>query len=189
MTFSALILAGGQSRRMGRDKAFLEVDGLPLLARQIDLARRAGAVTVFISGRPDRDYGRFGVPVLHDRVANAGPLAGIAQGLAAATTPFLLVLAVDLPRMTPDFIGRMAEACTSGTGVVPQLLDQLEPAAAIYPKEARAIAETCLASGAYALRALVEALEAQGAMRRLRVDPQYADELFNWNESSTEAGQ
>src|SRR5688572_9023694 len=104
MTFNAVILAGGQSRRMGRDKAWLEVEGQPLIRRQIKLAREIGATEVFISGRPDCDYSTLGCPGLTDQFSNAGPLAGIERALDTATAPLLLVLAVDLPRLTPDVL-------------------------------------------------------------------------------------
>ncbi|HEY5345385.1 MAG TPA: NTP transferase domain-containing protein, partial [Verrucomicrobiae bacterium] len=59
MNFSAVILAGGKSSRMGRDKAFLEIGGTTLLARQIGLARELGAAEIFISGRAETDYSKF----------------------------------------------------------------------------------------------------------------------------------
>ena len=80
---------------MGCDKAFLEIDGKPLLARQIAVAREAGARDVFISGRADTDYSSFDGLVLQDQFENAGPLAGIERALNALSTPLLLVLAVD----------------------------------------------------------------------------------------------
>ena len=92
MRCSALILAGGKSRRMGRDKARLELAGRPLLARQIELARELRADKIFISGRAGADYAAFGCEVLFDFYPEAGPLAGVERGLATATAPFLLVL-------------------------------------------------------------------------------------------------
>ena len=77
MNFSAVILAGGQSRRMGRDKAWLPLDGQPLLARQIELVRELAPEELFISGRSDTDYTRLGCPVLTDEFTDAGPLAGL----------------------------------------------------------------------------------------------------------------
>jgi molybdopterin-guanine dinucleotide biosynthesis protein A len=133
MNFTAVILAGGNSSRMGRDKAFLEIGGQTLLARQLGLARAVGAAEVFISGRADTDYTRFGCRVLLDNFSNAGPLAGIASALAIATTPLLLVLAVDLPRMTADFLCGLAAHATVTTGAIPRLGGRVEPLAAFYP--------------------------------------------------------
>ena len=71
-------------------------------------SRAAGAAEVFISGRADTDYSAFGCRVLKDQFPDAGPLAGIEAALAVATNPLLLVLAVDLPEMRPDFLCRLA---------------------------------------------------------------------------------
>ena len=85
MIFSAVILAGGKSLRMGRDKAWLEIEGQTLLARQIALARETGAAEIFISGRADADYSAFGCPVLQDGFPDAVPLAGIERALDASS--------------------------------------------------------------------------------------------------------
>lgn len=136
ITFNAVILAGGNSTRMGRDKAMLEVDGQPLLARQIQRARDAGAQEIFISGRAEADYRAFGCTVLKDRIHNVGPLAGIEAALAATNAPLLLVLAVDMPRMTVDLLRRLASNCSANLGVVPRVNGAIEPLAAFYPKAA-----------------------------------------------------
>ena len=81
MIFAAVILAGGKSSRMGFDKALLEVDGVPLLARQIQIVRAAGAGEVFISGRSEAGYSAFGCAVLQDNFADSGPMAGIEAAL------------------------------------------------------------------------------------------------------------
>src|SRR5258706_11754457 len=106
MNFSAVILAGGRSSRMGRDKAWLEVGGQTLLARQIGLVREMGATEIFISGRADADYSAFRCPILQDKFLGAGPLAGIERALDAAQSPLLLVLAVDLPEMKAECLRR-----------------------------------------------------------------------------------
>lgn len=136
MNLSAVILAGGKSSRMGRDKAWLEINGQSLLARQVELARAAGATEVFISGRAETDYSQFGCRVLQDRFPTAGPLAGIESALAVTTTPLLLVLAVDMPEMSADFLRKLRAACTENSGVIPQVSGRIEPLAAFYPKAA-----------------------------------------------------
>ena len=100
MTFSAVILAGGESRRMGRDKAWVEVGGESLIARALVLVRELGLPEVFISGRAGTDYSSMRYPVLFDLEPGCGPLGGIERALQAANSPLLLVLAVDLPGMT-----------------------------------------------------------------------------------------
>lgn len=136
MNFSAVILAGGQSRRMGTDKAWLKRDGKTLLERQIELLQSLRASEVFISGRPDTDYTRFGLPVLRDLAADSGPLGGIERALEAAAQPLLLVLAVDMAEMTLETLSELTSRCGPARGVVPRVNGRVEPLAAVYPKTA-----------------------------------------------------
>ncbi|MGC3960814.1 MAG: molybdenum cofactor guanylyltransferase [Verrucomicrobiota bacterium] len=144
MNFSAVILAGGQSSRMGRDKARVEISGETLLARQIKLVRVAGAAEVLISGRADRDDTQFGLRVLTDNFPSSGPLAGIESALRVCRTPLLLVLAVDMPHMTAEFLQQLQRQCGGGSGILPRRAGQLEPLAAFYPRAAAQIATELL---------------------------------------------
>ena len=148
MDFSAVILAGGRSSRMGRDKAWLEVGGRPLLARQIELVRAAGAQEVFISGRVGVDYSAFGCPVLVDAFADAGPLAGLERGLHAFRASCLFALAVDMPGMNVGGVLRLAAGCDQACGVIPRVAGAVEPLAAFYPKACLPLAETLLIGSA-----------------------------------------
>jgi molybdopterin-guanine dinucleotide biosynthesis protein A len=159
MNFSAVILAGGKSSRMGSDKAFTELDGQTLLAHQIRLVRDAGTAEVLISGRPGVNYSEFGCPVLTDKFPDAGPLAGIHSALAVTDSPLLLVLAVDLPGMTADFLRKLAAGCSENTGVVPRVAENLEPLAAIYPKATLPLATFLLGQNSFAVRNFAERCE------------------------------
>jgi molybdenum cofactor guanylyltransferase len=134
MTFSAVILAGGQSHRMGRDKAWLKLEGQSLLVRQLETARAAGATELLISGRAGVDYGGLHGRVLLDEFPNAGPLAGLERALAAASFPLVLALAVDMPHVTPAFLREILGGCKPNSGVIPQVDQRLEPLAAFYPR-------------------------------------------------------
>jgi molybdopterin-guanine dinucleotide biosynthesis protein A len=110
MNLSAVILAGGESRRMGRDKAWIESDGQPLIALALDKIRQLGVAEVFISGRADVDYSALKIPVLFDAKPGCGPLGGIEQALQVCATPLLLVLAVDMPHMTVSCLQTLGAA-------------------------------------------------------------------------------
>lgn len=179
--FSAVILAGGRSSRMGRDKALLEVEGQPLLERQLTLVRARRPVELFISGRTDTDYARWRCPVLRDRVADAGPLAGIAVSLEAARTSLLLVLAVDLPRMTGELLDGLLAACAPDCGVVPCLPGGPEPLAAVYPRKAAALAVEHLMVNRGAARAFAESCRRAGLVRFLDYPPEMGSCFANWN--------
>jgi len=181
MLFSAVILAAGKSERMGRDKAWLEVEGQPLIRRQIELAREAGAVEVFVSGRADCDYSALGSTVLNDHFPNAGPLSGIERALAAASSPLLLVLAVDLPRLTQDVLRELLTHCTAQAGAIPRVNEQVEPLAAFYPRNAHPAAVASLSAGRNAVRDFAQNCVAQGLARFVDLpSPQFAV-FTNWN--------
>ena len=172
MNLSAVILAGGESRRMGRDKAWVESNGQSLLAASIARLRQMGADEVFISGRPGVDYSVFlDCAVLTDREPGLGPLGGIERALLAATHPLLLVLAVDLPRMSTAFLQTLVGQSDAATGVVPQRGTELEPLAAIYPRRCHAVASACLAQRRFSARGFAEICLREHAVRAWPVAP------------------
>jgi len=181
MQCSAVILAGGRSSRMQRDKAFLPCRGTTLLARQVGLVRELAPAEVFISGRADADYGAFGLPVLLDRFSDLGPLAGIERALGETHSPLLLVLAVDLPDMTADFLRRLAARCRAGRGVAPRTRQGLEPLAALYPQAMQPIASAMLQEGRAAMTEFVRRGVEVGLVDEWACPP--ADEVWflNWN--------
>jgi len=184
MNLSAVILAGGESRRMGQNKAWLEVGGQPLIMRTLAVLRTSGIQEVFISGRAGVDYSALGCPVLLDLHPNCGPLGGIQRALAGVTAPMVLVLAVDLPRMTSDFLRKLAEHCQSETGAVPKLRGELEPLAAIYPKRCELIVQECLLNSRLAARDFAEACLRENAVRPFDVPPTDFGCFENWNSPS-----
>jgi molybdopterin-guanine dinucleotide biosynthesis protein A len=159
MRCSAVLLAGGKSTRMGRDKALLEIDGEPLWRRQFATLRRLSPEQLMVSG-PTRGEGE----TVADQIENAGPLAGVAAALQKCTAPLLVVLAVDLPAMTTNFLQMLLTACREGIGIVPQHAEFFEPLAAVYPKACVSLAEGALARGELALQDFVRNLIARKMM-------------------------
>jgi molybdopterin-guanine dinucleotide biosynthesis protein A len=181
MKFSAVILAGGKSSRMGQDKAFLETGGQILLARQIQVARETGASEIIISGRADVDYSVFGCKVLQDKFPDAGPLAGIERSLDATKLPLLLVLAVDLPNMSAEFLRRLAVDCTDNSGAVPRLNKNIEPLAAFYPKAVHPVVETLLRAGENSAARFAEQCVRAGLARFFEATLSEEENFANWN--------
>lgn len=181
MKFSAVILAGGKSTRMGRDKAWLPLDGQPLLAKQIAVVRKLHPAELFISGRADTDYSSLGYPVLKDEFADAGPLAGIAAGLQAAAAPLVLVLAVDMPEMTSATLRDLVGRCGEGTGVVPRVGHRLEPLAAFYPTAAAPLALDLLRRQLRAVRTFAERCKKAGLVAVHEVAEADWKCFANWN--------
>lgn len=181
MNFSAVILAGGKSSRMGCDKAWLEVGGQSLLARQIGIARECGASEVFISGRANVDYSGSGHRVLQDNFSDAGPLAGIERALDAAQSPLLLVLAVDLPEMTTQFLQRLSAGCSETCGAVPKLAGHVEPLAAFYPKATQSLAVASLERKSFAVKDFAGQCVQSGLARFVDLPSSEIKYFANWN--------
>ncbi len=109
---SALILAGGQSTRMGQDKALVKVQGIPMLLRVCSAAREVLAESPYIvTAWPER-YQSILPPGCHfiQEIDPQGPLSGFAQGLAHMETEWVLLLACDLPRIKASTLRSWAEA-------------------------------------------------------------------------------
>lgn len=101
---AGIVLAGGLSSRMGRDKALLPWHGRPLLAHMRELLLAAGAQPVVVSG----DYPTYGgVP---DRVAQRGPLGGLEAAIARLPDGPAWVVPVDMPRLTVALLARLRDA-------------------------------------------------------------------------------
>jgi molybdopterin-guanine dinucleotide biosynthesis protein A len=180
MNLAAVILAGGASRRMGQDKAWLEFGGRPLIACASATVRDAGIEEVLISGRAGVDYSSLSCPVLFDLEPGCGPLSGIERALETAKAPLVLVLAVDLPRMTAAFLRKLAGR-SDPLGAIPNLDGQLEPLAAIYPKSCSTIARECLLRGHRAARSFAGVCLRERAVRTFAVSPADAGCFENWN--------
>lgn len=182
--FSAVLLAGGRSVRMGRDKALLPHpgSGQPLVLHQLATLRAAGAAEVFLSVREGADYPQVpaDVPRLHDDGAR-GPMAGIAAGLAAARQPRLLVLAVDLPGVPPTLLRDWLGRTPSNQGFVLLGPHGTEPLCALYPRAALPFFNHALVAGRFALRDVVAELLAAGLLHPLPLTPAEHEALANWN--------
>ena len=119
---SAAVLAGGQSRRMGTDKALLPLrPGDPPLAQVVIDRVRAVADDVIVVASDRPAYAVFGVPVSPDRFPEAGTLGGIATALAATRHAHCLVVACDMPFLDIELLRWMAEHPRTYDVLVPRL--------------------------------------------------------------------
>ncbi len=170
---------------MGREKALLEVDGLPLWRRQRDVLRAAGAAEVFLSVRDEQAWRReaegFDGQLL-DAVEVGGPIIGVTAGLERAGERHVAVLAVDLPQLPAEWFRRLGAECAPGVGAVGRRDGFFEPLAAIYPKELMLDACEALVRAEFSLQAFVAAGVAAGRIRVREIGPDEAEWFENWNE-------
>jgi len=160
-----MLLVGGFSRRMGRDKATLVIEGLPLWEKQVSTLRMLNPKAIYISTRTAPAWCPPDAQPLLDTPPSCGPLSGLAAGLGAINTTHLVVLAVDMPHMTGQHLKKMADLVKPGIGIVPSNGERFEPLAAIYPKPALASAKAALASADFSMQSLVRQLIQIGLMR------------------------
>ncbi len=163
---------------MGRDKAGLIIDGTPLWQLQLDKLRALAPRELFISGRRDGPYAGAGVEIIEDKIPGLGPLGGIAAGLARAESPLVLVLAIDLPAMTSEFLATLLR---DGRATIPQRGDVFEPLAAVYPKTALPIADELLREEDRSVQRFVRRLIDAGLANTRTIDASDADLFRNVN--------
>jgi molybdopterin-guanine dinucleotide biosynthesis protein A len=158
MTLTAVLIAGGESRRMGRDKATLMIEGKPLWSRQLDTLRGLQPDQILVSSRSRPIWSPAEIGVVLDEPPSRGPLSGISAALKNIQSTHLLALAIDLPEMTTEHLLQLWWLAKPGIGVIPRWCDSYEPMAAIYPAEAAFVAQDALEAGRLSLQSLVERL-------------------------------
>ena len=133
---SAVLLSGGESRRMGRDKATLLVHAKPLWQIQLELLRKLEPTEIFVSARTDPVWRPADVQFVADDLPSRGPLSGMAASLKQMRAQHLLALAIDMPFMTEEYLTYLCSQIEPGRGVIAKIDDRFEPLSAIYPREA-----------------------------------------------------
>lgn len=146
---SAVILAGGASRRMGRDKAFLEFEGRPLIARVADQVRLVGREVIVAGGAEPgaARYAPFADRCVADVYPGVGTLGGIHAGLRVARHELALVVACDMPFLNPDLLAWFVDAAGGWDLVVLKHDQGVEPLHAVYRKTCLPAIEATILSG------------------------------------------
>ncbi len=180
-TFEGLVLAGGNSLRMGRDKAQLRTGAESWLEHQVRVLREAGCQRVRVAVGVGGGEDMAGYDLFYDRSPNLGPLEPIAQGLEALQESHLVVLAVDLPNMSAGFVRELLKRCEAGSGCVPRTAKGWEPLAAVYVSSLRTRASEHLTKEIFAIRELVDFGVGAGLLLPWDVDRELEAILRNVN--------
>lgn len=130
------VQAGGESRRMGQDKALMPFLGRPLIQRVVDRLARIADEMIVTTNRPE-DYRFLGLPLFPDLIPGRGALGGLYTALASATCEAVAVVACDMPFASPTLI-EAAEGLLNkeeADVVIPDSGDGLEPMHAVYRRD------------------------------------------------------
>jgi molybdopterin-guanine dinucleotide biosynthesis protein A len=133
------ILAGGQSLRMGQDKAFLPIAGQPVVLRVLECVSSVSDDVVLITNTPEKYRASTSCRMVKDIHPGKGPLCGIHSALNVARYPHCLIVACDMPFLNAALLRYMADLIRDYDVVVPRVNDRLETIHALYNR-------TCLAS-------------------------------------------
>lgn len=136
---SLVIQAGGQSQRMGEDKALKLFLGRPLVQRVVERLIPIADEVLLTTNRPER-YGFLGIRLVPDLIPGLGPLGGLYTALASASYPTVAVVACDLPFASAALLEQAAKSLVEQDAdiVIPRTIKGLEPLHAVYRRS------TCL---------------------------------------------
>ncbi|MBU5613052.1 molybdenum cofactor guanylyltransferase [Geomonas sp. Red51] len=129
---TGVILVGGKSRRMGRDKAFLELRGKPLFERVLDLFRESFPKVLLVGDREER-FADYSVRVLADLIPGSS-LGGVYTGLSGADSDWIFVSSCDLPCPSKAILRHLCSLREGFDAVVPKTRQGYEPLFALYSK-------------------------------------------------------
>jgi molybdenum cofactor guanylyltransferase len=163
---NAFILAGGQSTRMGRDKALVEFQGLTLIEHALAKLRAAGFTPSISGSRPDLiDF----APIIPDNYPNSGPLSGIESALAVSNADLNLFLPVDLPLLPVEFLRWMTArvGATYALATIPRLQGRPQPLCAVYHRAFLPYSLAALAAGDFKV---MRSLDNAAAALQMKID-------------------
>ena len=149
---SALILAGGESRRFGEDKAFIAFSGTSLIEHIINQLKPYFP-EIIISAKETEKFRHLNLPVCADKLPKAGPLGGIHAGLQTSKSPYLFVTACDMPYPSPgiiDYLKKYVQQCSPGSRPDAVVLCRdgfIEPLHGMYSKNSVQAMERFVKSG------------------------------------------
>ncbi|MFZ2418188.1 MAG: molybdenum cofactor guanylyltransferase [Smithellaceae bacterium] len=160
LNMTGILLAGGKNSRMGANKAFLEIDGIRLIDKTINIYREIFSEIIIVTNDPLSYVELTDAAVVTDIYKGKGPLGGIYTGLFYSKHNYAFVSACDMPYLNKDFIDYLTEQTDRHDVIVPELDKGYQPLHAVYSRN-------CLPSIKRLL--LIDKLKITGFYRDMRV--------------------
>jgi molybdopterin-guanine dinucleotide biosynthesis protein A len=130
---TGIILAGGKSTRMGKNKALIEIEGIPIIERICVLFKRLFQEVWIITDQAEVFHG-LGAKLHDDLIPNLGALGGLYSGLVLASFPHSFCVACDMPFLREPLIDYLVRGIDGFAAVVPRTKDGWQPLHAVYSK-------------------------------------------------------
>ncbi len=173
---TGIILAGGKSSRMGSEKGFMSLNGVPFISRIIEAVKPLVHTIIIVSDNSDYDI--FELKRVEDFTKNAGPIAGLYSGLFHSETEYNLVLSCDIPLINTAVLEKLIEEIDKKTDIVQfQSQNKTTPLTALYRKRCMHRCMQLLLNGERRLMAVVDNL----STKTITVAPKLEQYLRNIN--------
>ena len=130
---SGVILAGGESTRYGRNKALVDINGIPLIERVSRVMQSLFQQVILITNTPD-EYSFLKLPMYEDLIKGLGPLGGLFTGLTRMPNDVGFFVGCDMPSLNKELIRHIVEIRDDSDVVVPRISGMMEPLHALYGK-------------------------------------------------------
>lgn len=147
--YTGIVLAGGLSSRMGRDKSRMEWQGQSLLERAVDLLTPLCAELLISANTGEERL--YGQRVIADKLPSRGPLSGIHASLTESRTQMNILIPCDMPLLTPGLISHLMENALPGRVSLPYLQGESMPLPAVLPRGLAPLLEENIQKGEYKL--------------------------------------
>lgn len=160
MQASALILAGGQSSRMGCEKGLIKLSGKNLAEYVSETVKPLFVETILVSNAPEK-FSFLNIRTVTDVKPGLGPLVGLYSGLLASSSDLNFLVSYDMPFISGKAIALLFDHAKKAEAVVPMIDGRLQPMFAVYNKKCISIIEGLIDSGRLAMHQLLDKLELQ----------------------------
>ncbi|ADU31572.1 molybdenum cofactor guanylyltransferase [Evansella cellulosilytica] len=189
LPLTGVILAGGRSRRMGKDKALLKVSGKTTIERITNIVTKTCQKTLIISNDIDK-YQFLNKKIVKDMYVGKGPLAGIHAGLRAANTEWCFFIANDMPLITRSIVFDLYEISKEYSqcdAIVPRVKGRIHPLCAFYKTSALRKVESCLEKEELKMSNFLSKINVHEVVEKPLYEKGYSEEeldriFFNMNE-------
>jgi molybdopterin-guanine dinucleotide biosynthesis protein A len=131
---TGVILAGGKSIRMGKNKAFIQVEGIPIIERIHNLFRELFREVIIVTNEKDL-FSNFNSKIYSDLIPGKGALGGLYTGIVVSSFYYSFCVACDMPFIKRSLVQHLIQNVANEDVIVPRTKDGLQPLHAIYSKK------------------------------------------------------